>query len=103
VDESYTIHVDGSSATPILQAPTVWGALRALETFVQATEYHEGCDGFSCVPELDVADAPRFAWRGLMIDCSRHWMSPSFVLHIIESMVASKLNVLHMHWWVGRT
>jgi hexosaminidase len=44
-----------------------------------------------------VDDAPRFAWRGLMLDSARHFQSPAEIEKIIDGMAALKLNVLHWH------
>lgn len=44
-----------------------------------------------------IADAPRFAWRGLMLDSARHFQSPAYIRQLIDWMMASKLNRLHWH------
>jgi hexosaminidase len=44
-----------------------------------------------------VEDAPRFAWRGLMLDSARHYQTPAFIRRLIDAMAASKLNTLHWH------
>ena len=44
-----------------------------------------------------IDDAPRFAWRGLMLDSSRHFQSPDFIRSMIDWMAWHKLNVLHWH------
>ena len=58
--------------------------------------------------ELRVQDAPRFKWRGLMLDTARHYMPPEAIEQLLSLMAANKLNVLHMHlvdralhalWW----
>jgi hexosaminidase len=49
------------------------------------------------LPAMRIADAPRFAWRGLMLDSARHYQSPQFVKHFIDVMALHKLNVLHWH------
>jgi hexosaminidase len=48
-------------------------------------------DGFS------VRDAPRFPWRGLMLDSARHFQSPAYVRRLIDGMAANKLNTLQWH------
>ncbi|HMD48123.1 MAG TPA: glycoside hydrolase family 20 zincin-like fold domain-containing protein, partial [Bryobacteraceae bacterium] len=68
-DESYRLNITESSAR--LDAPTVTGALRGIETFLQLI----AVDGQSFyVPAARVEDRPRFAWRGFMLDVARHWM-----------------------------
>lgn len=49
------------------------------------------------VPAASISDAPRFEWRGLMLDVSRTFMPPSYVKKMIERMAFYKLNVLHLH------
>jgi hexosaminidase len=49
------------------------------------------------VPYVAVKDAPRFGWRGLMLDSSRHWWTIGEVKRLIDLMVLYKLNVFHWH------
>jgi len=49
------------------------------------------------VPCVKIDDYPRFAWRGLLLDSVRHFQSPEFVKHFIDTMALHKLNVLHWH------
>jgi hexosaminidase len=80
VDESYTLTISGVTAQ--LSAKTVWGALHGLETFSQCVSYTDATgyfvDGFPVI----IDDAPRFAWRGLMVDTSRHYLAPSTLLYV---------------------
>jgi hexosaminidase len=49
------------------------------------------------VPGLTITDAPRFAWRGLMLDSVRHFQSVDYVKQFIDWMALHKLNTLHWH------
>jgi hexosaminidase len=49
------------------------------------------------VPNVDISDAPRFRWRGLLIDLGRHFFGKPTLLKIIDEMAAYKLNVLKLH------
>ncbi|MFI5819048.1 beta-N-acetylhexosaminidase [Streptomyces rishiriensis] len=49
------------------------------------------------LPEITVEDAPRFRWRGLMLDVARHFMPKEGVLRYLDLMAAHKLNVFHFH------
>jgi hexosaminidase len=91
-DESYALEVTGSGAR--LEAATVVGALRGLETLLQLVT--PDADGFS-LPAVSIADRPRFPWRGLLLDVARHWMPPEAVRRTLDGMAAVKLNVLHWH------
>ena len=49
------------------------------------------------IAALRIDDAPRFAWRGLMLDSARHYQPPAFIRQLIDWMALHKLNVLHWH------
>ena len=51
----------------------------------------------NAVPAVTIVDAPRFAWRGLMVDSARHYQSPQFIKQLVDAMALHKLNVLHWH------
>jgi len=91
-DESYVLDVDSSQAR--LTAPNTLGALHGLQTFLQLV--HVTPDGYF-VPAVRVDDKPRFPWRGLMIDASRHFIPLDAVERNLDAMEAVKLNVFHWH------
>jgi hexosaminidase len=91
-DESYRLDITAQQAS--LSAATTTGALRGLETFAQLVV--PGADGFEA-PAVHIEDKPRFAWRGLMLDVSRHWMPVETVKRNLDAMAAVKLNVFHWH------
>ncbi|MFF4400127.1 beta-N-acetylhexosaminidase [Streptomyces sp. NPDC001480] len=49
------------------------------------------------IPHQIVEDAPRFRWRGLLLDVARHFMPKDGVLRYLDLLAAHKLNVLHLH------
>jgi hexosaminidase len=51
----------------------------------------------AAIPNVTIDDAPRFAWRGIMLDSARHYQSPRFIERFIDAMAVQKLNVLHWH------
>jgi hexosaminidase len=91
-DESYLLAVDPSRAR--LRAATVTGAMRGLAALQQLLQ--GGADGWQ-LPALQIRDRPRFAWRGLLIDVSRHWMPMEVIMRELDGMTLVKLNVLHLH------
>ena len=91
-EESYSLVVTASAVT--LHAKTVVGALRGLETLLQLVESDP--DGFF-IPAARIDDAPRFRWRGLLMDVSRHFMPVETVKRTLDGMAAVKLNVFHWH------
>lgn len=92
-DESYTLDVRASGAE--LRAPNVVGVLRGLETFLQLVE--KRADGSFAAASVKIDDAPRFPWRGLMIDVARHFQPPEVIFRNLDAMAAVKMNVLHLH------
>lgn len=49
------------------------------------------------VNAIKIDDAPRFQWRGVMLDSARHFQSPEFIRNYIDWMALHKLNILHWH------
>ncbi|HTT21542.1 MAG TPA: family 20 glycosylhydrolase [Candidatus Sulfotelmatobacter sp.] len=91
-DESYQLTVTDSGAQ--LSAPTTLGALHGLQTFLQLVTITP--NGFAA-PAVTVKDQPRFPWRGLMIDVSRHFLPIDVIKRNLDGMAAVKMNVLHWH------
>jgi hexosaminidase len=91
-DESYSLTVSPTGAK--LEAATPLGTMHGLETFLQLVEVTP--EGFA-VPAITIQDKPRFAWRGLMIDVSRHFIPLNVLKRNLDGMAAAKLNVLHWH------
>ncbi|MFC8535513.1 beta-N-acetylhexosaminidase [Streptomyces sp. NPDC057249] len=80
-------------------AGVFWGAqtLRQLlgpEAFRRAPVGEAAVRGFGFT---DIEDAPRFGWRGLMLDVARHFMPKDDVLRYLDLLAAHKLNVFHFH------
>jgi hexosaminidase len=91
-DESYALEVDAAQAR--LRAPTSVGILRGLETLLQSVETRS--NGAS-IPALVIRDEPRFRWRGVLLDSSRHFLPVESVKRTLDGMAAFKFNVLHWH------
>jgi hexosaminidase len=91
-DESYSLAITSSGAT--LHAATVVGAMRGLQTFVQLLQTQP--NGYF-LPAVQIDDTPRFRWRGLMIDCGRHFEPVDVIKRTLDGMAAVKLNVFHWH------
>ena len=92
MDESYALEITPAKAT--LTAAEPWGILRGLETFLQLVG--PGSEGLR-VPAVVIRDRPRFPWRGLLIDCGRHFMPLQVLERNLDGMAAVKMNVLHWH------
>ncbi len=91
-DESYRLRVTQSSMT--LDAPTTVGVIRGLQTLLQLVQ---PVDGGFIIPAVEIEDAPRFRWRGLLVDCSRHFEPVAEIKRTLDAMEAVKLNVFHWH------
>jgi hexosaminidase len=91
-DESYVLDV--SSAGAKLTAPNPLGVMHGLETFLQLVQVTP--DGYAA-PAIHLEDMPRFPWRGLSIDVSRHFISLETLKRNVDAMAAVKMNVLHLH------
>jgi hexosaminidase len=77
-----------------LTADGAAGVLRGLATLRQSITNVPG--GFA-IPAMAIDDAPRFIWRGVMIDVARHFYSLPTLERQIDAMERVKLNVLHLH------
>jgi hexosaminidase len=91
-DESYALEVTPAGAT--ITAPNALGVMHGMETFLQLVR--AGASGFSA-PAVVIHDAPRFPWRGLLIDSARHFIPPEVIRRNLDGMAAVKLNVFHWH------
>ena len=91
-DESYVLEVSAAGAK--LSAPNSLGIMHGLQTFLQLIEITPV--GFE-VPAVHIEDSPRFPWRGLMIDVSRHFIYMDTLKRNVDAMAAVKMNVLHLH------
>ena len=91
-DEAYSLEV--SERQIVLKAETVVGALRGLETFLQLVTSDR--DSYY-VPTVSIQDKPRFRWRGLLFDSSRHFQPLDVITRTLDGMAAVKLNVFHWH------
>ena len=89
MDESYKLRVtqDGISIT----ASEQWGAIRGLSLLANLIAE----DG--TLPCLTVSDAPAYAWRGLLLDPARRFLSPQTLERTLVGMWACRMNVLHLH------
>ncbi|MEU9479710.1 beta-N-acetylhexosaminidase [Streptomyces sp. NPDC048191] len=88
------VRVDGASEAGLFWGAQTFRQLLGPEAFRRApvsgrTEWE--------FPAVAVRDAPRFRWRGLLLDVARHFMPKEGVLRYLDLMAAHKLNVFHFH------
>jgi hexosaminidase len=91
-DESYSLTVTPQLIT--LRAATVVGAFHGMETLLQLVQLKENA---ATIPVASIEDTPRFQWRGLMIDVSRHFEPVKQIERTLDGMAMVKLNVFHWH------
>jgi hexosaminidase len=94
LNENESYRIDVTSRQALLSAPTVVGAIRGLETVLQLVESDRRGYFLSGVK---IQDAPRFPWRGLLIDVARHFEPVEVLKRNLDAMAAVKLNVFHWH------
>lgn len=97
VDESYQLMV-GTNGQAVIKANNDWGALRGLDTFSQLVNIDiPSGNYFVQHTPITIFDSPRFPWRGLLIDSSRHFLDIPSIMRQLDGMEAGKMNVLHWH------
>ncbi len=99
-DEAYTLNIRRKEIA--VKASQRAGFIYAIQTLKQLlpVEIYGSApspDAKWSVPCVTIADAPRFAYRGMMLDVSRHFFSTDEVKRYIDIMAAYKLNTLHWH------
>ncbi len=87
--EGYELDISTTGAVVRSSSPT--GAFYAEQTLKQL----RAADG--SLPCIAIHDAPRFAWRGFMLDSSRHFQSVPEIKHWLDLLAMHKLNVFHWH------
>jgi len=99
-DEGYTLSVTGTGVT--IKANKPQGLFYGVQTMLQLLPKQiESVDKVTDVkwtmPCVQITDYPRFAWRGLMFDVSRHFFTKAEVKRFVDDMVRYKFNLLHLH------
>ena len=98
--EGYELNVDGEGIeVRASQFPGFLYALQSFEQLLPAAVYgtEPAPDAAWEVPCVKIADAPRFAYRGMHLDVARHFFSVDEVKRYIDVMAIHKLNTLHWH------
>ncbi len=97
--ESYELHVSAGGVR-IVYADN-GGALYAVETLRQllpsAIEGPRASSMKWTVPGVNIVDSPRFIWRGMMLDVSRHFEKVDFIKRYLDYLAMMKMNTFHWH------
>lgn len=102
VDESYSLQIiiDENDSIVELTSSHPVGILRGLVTLSQLVQWNPRTQKYiliTCGRAMNIIDGPRFKWRGLMVDTSRHYYSIKKLQRILNGMELLKLNVFHWH------
>ena len=93
-DEAYRLTVNNKQVT--IAASTPAGVFYGIQTLRKSLPVQtNGAD--ITLPAVYVADAPRFGYRGMMLDCGRHFFPVSFVKKFIDILAMHNMNVFHWH------
>lgn len=98
--EAYKVEV--SNSTIIVTANGNAGFIYGLETIrqllpVSIESHYPVTTAKWQIPNVTITDEPRFKWRGLMLDVSRHFFDKNYILATIDRLAMHKMNVLHLH------
>jgi len=98
-DESYELSVKSNEVQICATAPAgLFYGTQTLRQLFSPTIYSTKSISTSWeAPCVQIKDKPRFVWRGLMLDCSRHFFTKEEIFSFLDNMAALKLNVFHWH------
>ena len=80
----------------VVEATTPEGIMRGIQTLRQLLPIKKGIIATK-IPCIEIHDFPRFKWRGMLLDCCRHFMKKEFVMRYIDLLAYHKMNILHWH------
>jgi hexosaminidase len=93
-DEGYLLHITPASIK--ITANKKAGIMYAFQTILQTLPAIRTNAPLN-IPAMQVKDYPRFQWRGMHLDVSRHFFSPNLVKEYINLMATYKMNTFHWH------
>ncbi|MEI8203293.1 MAG: beta-N-acetylhexosaminidase, partial [Bacteroidota bacterium] len=97
-EEGYILDINPNNLSILASTPkgifygiqTLWQLFPSKATTVQAVKTY-------AIPALTIVDKPRFKWRGMLLDCCRHFMPKETILKYIDLLAFYKMNRLHWH------
>lgn len=93
VEGAYDMNVTGNGVD--IRGQNVAGAFYGVQSLIQLLPTEKKAS--LAVPYITIHDQPRFQYRGLMLDCSRHFFPISFVKKYIDYIALHKMNFFHWH------
>jgi hexosaminidase len=94
VEEGYKLKVSHNSI--VIKASSYRGVFYGMQTILQTLPAIRTNAALE-VPVMEVNDYPRFKWRGMMLDVSRHFFGPEVIKEFIDLLASYKMNVFHWH------
>ena len=91
--ESYQLSITGKGISVV--APSAAGLFYGFQSLLQLAE--QETDGTFSFPLIEIKDSPRFSYRGLHLDVSRHFRTKEFLKKQLDAMARYKLNCFHWH------
>ena len=91
--ESYQLSITGKGISVV--APSAAGLFYGFQSLLQLAE--QEADGTFSFPLIEIKDSPRFSYRGLHLDVSRHFRTKEFLKKQLDAMARYKLNRFHWH------
>lgn len=92
----YQLRLQRGESTVNAIATSIYGAMYAMESFVQLVRTGSG-SAIVRFSSISIVDSPDYPWRGLMIDTGRRFFPMPTVKNLLDTMAANKMNVLHLH------
>ena len=92
--EAYRLSVNNKQVT--IAASTPAGVFYGIQTLRKSLPVQTTGEAIT-LPAVTIADAPRFGYRGMMLDCARHFFPLSFVKKFIDILAMHNMNVFHWH------
>ncbi len=90
-------HLVITSEKAVIEATSPNGLFYGVQTLIQLMPPFPKQLAQIILPAVEIKDAPRFSWRGLQLDVSRHFMPKPFIMKYIDYMAMHKFNTLHLH------
>ena len=89
--DAYVLTVDADTESILIAGPNPSGVFYGVQSLLDMLETSK------TIPTMRIVDAPRFAYRGFMLDVGRNFFPKERVMKLIDAMSMYKLNKLHLH------
>lgn len=94
-EEAYTININNKNIK--ISGFTSAGVFYGIQTLRKSLPICNATNNPIVLPAAEIKDAPRFKYRGMMLDCSRHFFSIDFIKKFIDLIALHNMNTFHWH------